>query len=310
VQAVTPEPFSKILDRFQSKADAKDLVDRASPLLEEVINYSTWAYGRCLTTSDTTYEDLPVFVLYLHIMEMTDAVHILISQSCCEPSVPILRSSFEAFLSLQYLLKEDYRNRSMSWLYFDYRSKTRSLQKLDPQSHVGKEFGDALGRETSDVRVPRLTEQQLKYIRERSSKEVFRPIEVEYARTKGERKLRIVHWYTLFGGPPDIQRLAAALSLEHIYITFYREWAASAHAGDSSRYVETLPDGTVASHQLRLARNLLEYAFYGVFFVWAATDSMLRKFRPFEPNHAKWSDDIRSRLDKLQNVKIDILPRS
>jgi hypothetical protein len=54
---------------------------------------------------------------------------------------------------------------------------------------------------------------------------------------------------------------------------------------------------------------MMDYSFYAGFFLWAATDSMMKKFRPFEPSHAKWTDKIRSRLSEAGGVKVDVLKR-
>ncbi len=199
-------------------------------------------------------------------IEMTDGIQVLVADSCCEPTVPLIRSSFEAFLSLSYLLKADYKNRSRSWLYFDYRRTTRKLQRLDPETASGKELALALGRDLPNVGFPKLSAQQREYIRKRSDHQLFEDIDEEYKRTKHDRKIRRPDWYTLFNGPDNIQSLAKALSLEHFYIVLYREWSETAHAVDSSRYIEVLSDGTVVGHQLRLADNLKDYGFYSGFF--------------------------------------------
>ncbi len=131
-------PNLKILNRAQAEADAKHLIDIAIPVLTELVDNSTWVYLRCIHAGDATYEDLPSFVLYLHIIEMTDGIQVLLSHACCESAVPLLRSSFEAFLSLKYILQQDYRRRSLSWLYFDDMRKMKKIQQLDPESDRGK----------------------------------------------------------------------------------------------------------------------------------------------------------------------------
>jgi hypothetical protein len=115
-----------------------------------------------------------------------------------------------------------------------------------------------------------------------------------------------VGWDTLFDGPQNGQELAKDLCLERLYITLYRDWSASTHAGDSSRFIEETPHGTLWGHQLRLAENLAQYSYLAGFFLWAATDSMLLKFRPFEPNHAKWSADMKNRLVGLSNIEVEV----
>jgi hypothetical protein len=107
------EPAFKLLNRSQSIADAKPLIERASPLLREIVNYSTNVFMRCMHAGNSGSKDLPAFTLYLHMIEMTDGIEVLMSQACCEPAVPLLRSSFEASMSLRYMLQEDYENRSL-----------------------------------------------------------------------------------------------------------------------------------------------------------------------------------------------------
>jgi len=131
---MTEGPFPKILNRVQARVDAGNLIDTACPLLEELVDYATWVWRRCEMAGNTTYEDMPAFVIYPHSIEITDGVEVLIAQSCCEPTVPLIRSSFEAFISLQYLLDDDYKNRSLSWLYFDHLRASKKYRQLDPES--------------------------------------------------------------------------------------------------------------------------------------------------------------------------------
>lgn len=300
------DPNLKVLDRAQANADAKYLIEMASPVLLELVNYSTSVYLRCIRARDMTYEDLPASVLYLHIVEMTDAIQVIISHSCSEPAVPLIRSSFEAFLYLEYLLKDKYRDRSLSWLYFAHRAYSKKTEQLDPASDRGRELARALDSEWPDFRIPVLSPEQLNYVRGLPKQDVFESVENEYQRTRKDRKIKNPEWYTLFDGPQHRQELAKHLSRELLYITVYRDWSALSHAGDSSRFIEQQQDGTILGHQLRLAENLAEYSYLAGFFLWAATDAMLLKFRPCELNHAKWSTDMKSRLVELSEIKVEV----
>ena len=40
-------------------------------------------------------------------MEMTDGIEVLISQACVVPAIPLLRSSFEALISMEYILEKE-----------------------------------------------------------------------------------------------------------------------------------------------------------------------------------------------------------
>ncbi len=152
--------------------------------------------------------------------------------------------------------------------------------------------------------MPALSREQLDYIHRSIKDPRFVPIIKEYERMKKEEKITRPLWYRLFKGPSSLQQLAQKVKMERFYITDYRDWSAIAHAGNSSRYIETLPNGTLVGHQLRCPENLIQYSYLAGFFIWAATDSMLSKFRPPEPNHAKWSADIRKTLEELSKTEV------
>ncbi len=296
----------KVLNRSQAEADARELIAIASPLLRELVNYSTWVCLRCMRTGKSTYEDMPAHLLYRHVIEMTDGIEVLVSHSCCEPAVPLIRSSLEAFLSLQYLFQDDYRTRSLSWLYCDYLEQRRREKQLDTKSSQGAELQRVLNYELKDVRMPTISPELLNYVRRSIKDPRFASIAEEYERVKKEQNGRKPPWYQLFGGPANLLELARRVKMEHFHIVEYRQWSAVLHGGNASRYVKTRPDGTLVSHQLRFAENLPLHSLHAGIFIWVATDSMLEKFRPVEPSHAKWSAEIKERLLALSKIKIDV----
>ncbi len=178
------EPVTGMLNRVQAVADARDLVEAANPLLSEIVNYSTWVFRRCISGRERTHFDLPALTLYLHIIEITDGVQILVSQSCSEPTVPLIRSSFEAFLSLEYLLKVDYKNRALCWLFMEHKRESRKYSLLDPVSQEGKKVRGAVDREYPQSGFPEVSKEHLDYIRSRSTESISQHVEEEYKRTR------------------------------------------------------------------------------------------------------------------------------
>jgi hypothetical protein len=121
-----------------SKVEAKNIIDVASPLLQELVNYGTNAYVRCGTSaSGKENEDVAAIILYLQIVEMTDGIEALVSQSCPAPAIPLVRSSFEALLFLDYILELDYVRRSLSWLVGYVHNRLDSYALLDTSTIRG-----------------------------------------------------------------------------------------------------------------------------------------------------------------------------
>ena len=120
------EPFQKIIWREMSIAQARPSIEVASPLLVELVNHASNALVRCQTAAPPKGNvDVAPFALYKHIIEMTDGVQVLMSQSCSWASVPLVRTSFEALMSMEYIFEsaENYALRSMSWLAQHLRNK-------------------------------------------------------------------------------------------------------------------------------------------------------------------------------------------
>ncbi|GEM_PF-2058172 len=303
------QPVFNMLNRDKAVADARKLIEVASPLLLEIVNYSTGAYRRCISGQGIIDWDMPAFALYRHVIEVTDGIEVLISASCCEPTVPLIRSSFEAHLELKYLLQKDYENRSKSWLFFERLRQVKEYSFLDPSTQIGREFRQALDKESPEIKVPDLSPDHLAYIRSRASDPALKHIEQEYDRTQRRFNKTGFPWYALFDGPQDIRALAKHLSLESMYIVVYPMWSSRVHPRDTFGHLQVLPDGILGEHQLRVAENLLPYARWAGIFLWQSADSMIRKFRPNEPSHPKWHDHIKDRLKQLPEIPVTVLQR-
>jgi len=91
------KPLETVIYRDLQIARAKKFLASATPLFQELVNYGSNALIRCVSsTSRGENEDLAAMNLYRHILETTDAFEVLIAACCASPTVPIVRSSFEA----------------------------------------------------------------------------------------------------------------------------------------------------------------------------------------------------------------------
>jgi len=62
------EPLKPLLDRDLRMVAAKEIIDITCPLLQELVNYATNAWARCIAeASGQVDEDVAVTMLYLHI---------------------------------------------------------------------------------------------------------------------------------------------------------------------------------------------------------------------------------------------------
>ncbi|MBQ10715.1 MAG: hypothetical protein CMJ45_04105 [Planctomyces sp.] len=289
------KPLESVLYRELSKAEAKSVIEVASPLLREIVNYGTNAFMRCATsTPGEVNEDVALLTLYLHIIEMTDGIEILVSESCPAPAIPLVRSSWEALISMEYILEADYLRRSLAWLANYARTRLDGYRSLDSSTIQGKEFLEALAADRwvrVDVLAPSNTdmEELLKGIANLEkflARPQFQTVEEEYVRTKKKRKSR-PQWFQLFDGPTSIRGLARHLNRHAQYDFLYRSWSSVVHAQDASRLI---------NRRLRDANSNKQITSFATSLFLSATQMLLKKFRPGEDLSVWYKDEVRERF--------------
>jgi len=141
------DPLPSALDREVSKAEARGLIDLACPLFRELVNYGTNALQSCNLEAARGQEDehVAALVLYRHIIEMTDGIEILLAEGSVTPALPLVRSSFEALLQLEYILEDPgcYLQRSLSWMLRQIYDRLAVYEMVDRTTQRGKQFRQA-----------------------------------------------------------------------------------------------------------------------------------------------------------------------
>jgi hypothetical protein len=269
-----------------------------SPLLQELVNYSTHALIRCATSATGARkrdEDIAVLVLYRHIIEMTDGIEVLLSQGCSVPAIPLLRSSFEALLSLQYILESEseYGQRSLAWLVGYVHERVDTYEHLDPETNKGGATqklieDDEIASEAAlppveDLRAHKANLQSL------LTKPHLQPIEKEYRAYQERLGKRKIKWYQLFNGPQNLYELAKRLKKGGLYEILYRPWSTTMHAQDLQPFITQASDGSPAIAGLRSdLRHIKEMARFATPIMLEATCAILRKLRPGEDSFERW----------------------
>lgn len=274
------EPLQRLLDRDFQRVAVHPLIQVACPLLREIVNYGTNVFGRCET--DTKYArvaDIPgeghlaILLLYLHIVEMIDAIEVMLAQSVAVPSLLQLRSAFEAFLQLEWILQEDTLQRVYAYLVYDFRNRLKLYQSLDPSSAEGKQHKAIITKDrwASSMPFPHVPElaARIQNLEALLTEPHFATVNAVY-----DAKLP---WYGLFGGPRNIEQLANALELPLWYEILYRESSHTTHALYLAR--------NLRGKNIRVVRDPSEIpnvtgmaVHVGVY----ATESMLNFYRPGE----------------------------
>jgi len=300
------ESFKPVLDRDLSMVAARQVIDIISPLLQEVVNYASWAFKRFQTgSSGEVSVDLAPFLLFHHVIEMTDGVEVLLSNSCVAAAIPTLRSAFEARLGLEYMLAADYRNRSLGWLCAYSHEKLGIYELVEPTTQGGVEFGKAWMLEHKDAApshpdAPKGIANLQSFLAE----PYMVPIEQEYQRLKKAGR-RTPHWYSLFGGPTTLRKLTAQLNRQTEYDALYRNWSRVAHAGDASRIAAASHGDTFT--RIRYPADINLIAVLALEFLLQTTKLMSEQYRPEAVSISTWyQQEVKPRFEQLLALRVRI----
>jgi hypothetical protein len=289
------KPLETVIYRELQIARARKFLDVATPMFQELVNYGSNALIRCATSSKRgENEDLAVFNLYRHVLEMTDAFEVMISNSCVIPTIPIMRSMFEALLGLEYILesKSTYVQRSLSWLASYIQKRITFYETMLNESPRGKEFLASVRKDKWIKDLPELPQNKIQEAIERMKsilqREQFNDIRIELARFD-----RPPNWYHLFGGPARIQQLAYKLNRHMHYDFLYRHWSNFAHAQDFSRFLGVDSTGEGGIRGIRDVGQIQDFARFVASFIVEATRILLLEFRPSEEFSKYYETEVR-----------------
>ncbi|MFH1487120.1 MAG: DUF5677 domain-containing protein [Chloroflexota bacterium] len=301
------KPFEPLLHRELSKVLAKEIVDIASPLLRELVDYSTNAFERCQTSlTGRLDEHLPVLASYLHVIETTDGIQVLVENACGIPPIPLLRSSFEAVLAIEYILQDDCQRRSASWMVHYIHQRLNQLETLDSSSPKGRAIVEALATDQMGARftLPMIdVSPAAKNLQSLLGDSFYQVAESEYQRVYRSRK-RKPAWYSLFHGPMNLRELADRVGRAAQYDFLYRHWSTVSHAADLSRYLGRTKDGSPAFASLRRPKDVKEAPGLAASIILDATRKVLKEFRGGEEaSFRRWyRKEVRARFLALNRV--------
>ena len=229
--------------------------------LRSTVRMAEAIFWRCRRyAKNPNRDDFAPLALFRHMLEMADGVEVLLSAKCLGAVEPLLRSMFEAFVSLQFIVESDYPRPSRAWCYGNIQQEIRYRQLYDETTEKGAKFKRAiidrfkipnekyeLSAKTSKHFVGQLRELlksfQLDVMDEAEKKPVKRG-----TKKRGMKKHR--EWYQVLN-IENRYELAQRVGLGPVYELFYPRWSAKVHGTDPNSLLVELADGTVEFGPLR-----------------------------------------------------------
>ena len=199
-------------------------------------------------------------------------------------TIPLLRSSFEALLSIEYILENEanYVQRSLAWIVGYVHKRIDMYERLDPSTNKGQEAKKLFDDDSAMtiIRTPIAPLADVQKAKEKLQSMLTKPhlqiIEAEYSKYTKPK------WYRLFGGPNDLRTLAQRLRRGGHYEILYRQWSTTAHAQDFLPFIDRTDEGKSAIKRLRDPSRIKEIAGLAAIFILRATRLILKKLRSGE----------------------------
>ncbi len=304
------QPFEPLLNRDISKVIPKLIIDIASPVLQETVNYATNLYQRCQTSrKGSADEAFPVFASYLHVIQMTDSIEVLISNGCGAPAALLLRSSFEGRLTIEYILERKSKNRANAWLVKNIIDQIETFETFIPSNPKGQEFRKTYEKDglsqTGELPSPPNLPETINKLKNNLKRPEYTEIYSEFKRLK-EKGIRYPEWYSLYNGPRNLKELAQHLHQGSTYQVLYRSWARMSHVSDASHLTLPLEDGISVLGPIRNPMHIVRIATTALSILLETTQSMLKEYRADEMvSFRSWySKEVQERHVALVNMEI------
>ncbi len=288
-------PVKTLYDPDLTTEQVRPFTDLVVPLLTEVLHYGIALFARCSYRPEGEDENLVILLAYRYLLEMLDAVIILIKQCAPAPAGLQLRSLFEALLTIEYVTesKSDVRRRAFAYLYEVELKRKQFYLSQDVSSPEGKAFlrriaNDPYSKEWKPARDQAALKNRLDEIEKIMSTPEMRQVEEEYKKT---RKVigRRPKWHALYEGPKTIQELADRLRRPATYEILYKAWSERVHSSDAVDRILTHNDCGPAVRGLRDPSELNTATDFAITFSIDAARRLIQYYRHAEePAFDKW----------------------
>jgi hypothetical protein len=284
-------PYEPTLNRDPSKLP-RIIPEVISPWMQEVINYATNFYQRCQTSKECASDEcFPSLASYLHIIQMTDSIEVLISHGCPEPAKLLLRSSFEAGLAVGYLLKTDLKRRSLSWMVKNILDQIEQFENLDASNLEAKDLNKLKHLGIDEIAgLPQMSghSEVITKLKESLKRPGYSEVYAEYQACVTPRR-RYPEWYSLFKGPYNLKQLAKHLNKDDIFQSLYASWSRMSHVSDTLHLTLPLEDGTSVLGPIRNPLSSVDVGVMAASILLETTKLLTSKYKPYESTkYEKW----------------------
>jgi hypothetical protein len=305
------ESFKYILNRKEPVEAINEHFRDAVNLIQSVVDYGTNLIPRCFKSSERKLEDIVILaVLLKHIVSMLDGLEVLVSQGCIYAAHLQVRSLFEAFLNLEWILGEDTSKRARQYYVWNLRLRRKWALRFVSSSADHNDFIRKVEKYQESL-LARSQEhndeasQQAEAISNLLSNALYHEINQEFDRLKGNRKYD-VPWYKP-AGPNSMADMAERVGYGAEYEVFYSQYSQIIHASSQLDNVK-FANNSIIFEPIRKLDHLRPILNVGIGFSIRAFKTVLSKYRPQEIENfsRKYTKDWRNAFLSIKGVTYNV----
>lgn len=300
IQEVLPEKNAEFL---------QILLDKFSDCLNEVISFGThillWDIEKKREGKDN---NIPT-IFFRNIIEIGDAISILIQKSSIDPSKILLRSLIENSYQLKFMIEKDERQRVLSYMVWRAKKDLNYYNQFISENQSSKQLKSKLLKDALDLDFDKFTDREdiqklIKAKNELLEKDDFKEVNEEYIRTSIKKKNP--NWYSLYNGPENFEALSINLKKTLEYEFKYRKYSENVHITSVIKGFAYAGNGNAQIIQIRDFENCVEIFVYSVLNLLDTYTQFVSKRVPEKETELRnWYFEFKKEFKELQKVNIN-----
>lgn len=244
--------FEKLFFNIDENEEVQNIIEQASYVLASLITKfgeveNELCYG---TSRQDDFIDTVICLFIRKIVEQLDAINVLFSVGSTTPAQIILRTFIENVISLEFILKEDTKNRAAAYfLEHHYQEIELGLKYFDKNSEYAKLIIVNKGQEQFSKDFEEYKRKEEAFKRLVNSKEIFKKVDAERrkklnAKRKNKRRKKVyIQWYEVCSNVTNFYELMKETGYERYYQSIYGGLSYETHALNSVMDVNVSSNG-------------------------------------------------------------------
>jgi hypothetical protein len=297
------EPNERLLRRAEAAEQAQKTYADPLDALRDMVGYGTNLIPRVHAFSDKGDASMVVIgVLLKQIVEMLDAIDVLMSHGNSFPALLQVRAAFEASLYMDWILQADSDKRALYYIVANLRDEATWARRSISGSAEKTAYETALGKtikHSDPAMIDSEGRKQLTGIEAILANPKYQPIDAAFTAARGKRYEP--HWYQVLG-VKSLRKMAEQVNRVVHYEVIYDRGSDAMHAGLYKDHLKTRKGEFV----MRSLRNLADGRDVFVFTMIVAMHSFQAVLTHYRPDEVKAGALARRYVERWQKAFFSI----